>query len=565
MWRTVGRCLSVLLLSGLSGPLQAIDSVEVHLQLLLKAGAEGKLPTAEHLEWADLHALYERADWQLLWSYPDGEPRAGMQQALGQWIGRAVQHGLDPADYQYGRLQQPFADSMTMSPDPVLNDLLMSQSFMWLAQDLAGVRPSPRKHDRLWRFPPRKLDVIELLLHTSVTGQVDDALQTLLPRAAEYWRLSEHYATLLQAHETEVWPVPNLDMTGLLRPGERHPVVPRLRAALIHRGLLAAAAAADRGPEFTGVYAPELVAAVKAFQREQGLEPDGILGPDTRSALQRSPEQILQQLRANLQRWRWLPRDLGERYLLVRTGAYAMTLVEQEQAVEQYRIISGRPHRPTLSFGSDLDYVILNPPWTVPFRLAVEDLLPRQQKDGSYLARHQIEVLELVDGRWQVVASDSINWAELSRRHFPYLLRQRPGPFNSLGRIRFGMANPYSIYLHDTPQQTLFESSERAFSSGCIRVDGIEELAQRLLGERQLAPVLESLKTRHLRLDRPLPVYLVYLTVWVDEQNQAHYHPDVYGLDGGLQQALGPVPEWPRIYVDPAGLARKEPRPVVND
>jgi len=201
--------------------------------------------------------------------------------------------------------------------------------------------------------------------------------------------------------------------------------------------------------------------------------------------------------------------------------------------------------------------VILNPPWTVPFRLAVEDLLPRQRRDGDYFASHQIEVLEQVEGRWQVVDSRSINWDELSRRNFPYLLRQRPGPLNSLGRIRFGMSNPYSIYLHDTPQQTLFESSERAFSSGCIRVDGIEELAQRLLGERRLAPVLATLETRHLRLERPLPVYLVYLTVWVDEQNQAHYHPDVYGLDGVLQQALGPVPRWLQTTVVPAGLAQK--------
>lgn len=558
MSRTVGWCLSVLLLlAGFAAPLQAAENVESRLQQLLKAGAAGELPTTERFDWTELSALYERADWQLLWSYPDGEAREGMQRALGEWIGRSLQHGLDPADYQYGRLQQPFAETTAMSPEPVLNDLLMSQSFMWLARDLAGVRPSAREHDRLWHFPPRTLDVIELVLHTSVSGHVDEALESLLPSAAEYRRLSEHYTALLQAHEAEVWPVPDLNMKGLLRPGEQHPVVPRLRAALIHRGLLAVTGEADTEPQPGSVYTPRLVAAVQEFQREQGLEADGILGPETRAALQRTPEQTLQQLRANLQRWRWLPRDLGERYLLVRTGAYAMTLVEQEQAVQQYRVISGRPHRPTLSFGSDLDHVILNPPWTVPFRLAVEDLLPRQRRDGDYFASHQIEVLEQVEGRWQVVDSSSINWDELSRRHFPYLLRQRPGPLNSLGRIRFGMSNPYSIYLHDTPQQTLFESSERAFSSGCIRVDGIEELAQRLLGERRLAPVLATLETRHLRLERPLPVYLVYLTVWVDEQNQAHYHPDVYGLDGVLQQALGPVPKWLQDAVVPAGLAQK--------
>lgn len=564
MWRILGGYLTLMLLLGLALPLAAAEDVKSHLQQLLEAGAAGELPALESMEWHELQTLYERADWQLLWSYPDGEPRERMQRALGRWIERSLEHGLDPDHYAYARLQQPLAERMSMSPDPGLNDLLMSQSFIRLARDLAGVSPSPREYDPLWRFPPRTLDEIGLLLRVSVSGQVDAALEGLLPAAAEYWRLSRYYSSRLRSAEDQVWQAPDLNMKGLLRPGERHPAVPRLRTALIHRGLLGDVVAQGEDPSGE-VYTPRLVAAVQAFQRQRGLEPDGVLGPDTRAALQRSPEQDLQQLRANLQRWRWLPRDLGQRYLLVRTGAYTMSLVEQDQAVQHYPIISGRPKRPTLSFAADLDHVTLNPTWTVPFRLAVEDLLPKQRRDGMYFAHHQIEVLQQVEGRWQVVASDSINWAELSRRHFPYLLRQRPGPFNSLGRIRFGMANPYSIYLHDTPQQTLFESSERAFSSGCIRVDGIEELAQRLLGERQLAPVLESLKTRHLRLDRPLPVYLVYLTVWVDEQNQAHYHPDVYGLDGGLQQALGPVPEWPRIYVDPAGLARKEPRPVVND
>ena len=558
MWRILGGHLTLLLLlSGLAQPLLATDDVRSHLQQLLKAGATGELPTPESMNWPELQTLYERADWQLLWSYPNGAPREEMQRALGTWIERSVEHGLDPEHYAYARLQQPFAERMRMSPDPALNDLLMSQSFIRLARDLAGVSPSPREYDSLWRFPPRVLDETGLLLQVSVTGRVDEALQELLPSAAEYWRLSRYYSSRLRAARAQIWQLPELNMAGLLRPGERHPAVERLRSVLVRRGLLEDGAA--QGEASREVYTPRLVAAVKAFQRQRGLEPDGVLGPATRAALQRSPEQDLQQLRANLQRWRWLPRDLGERYLLVRTGAYTMTLVEQDQAVQQYQIISGRPNRPTLSFAADLDHVTLNPTWTVPFRLAVEDLLPKQRRDESYFAHHQIEVLQQVEGRWQVVASEGINWDELSRRNFPYLLRQRPGPSNSLGRIRFGMSNPYSIYLHDTPQRGLFASSERAFSSGCIRVDGIRKLAQRLVGERSLEPVLASMKTRTLRLERPLPVYLVYLTLWVDEQNQVHFHPDVYGLDGALLQALGPLPRWPLPSASTHGLAQKMP------
>lgn len=539
--RTLVHYLSAwLLLCLMAVPLQAAETVEKHLQELLRAGAAGHLPATERLDWHALESLYARAGWQLLWNTPQGDARADMQQALEQWVGRAVQHGLNPADYQYARLQQPFADVQGMSPEPVMNDLLLSDSFMRLARDLAGVSPSAEAYDRLWRFAPRELDAITLLLRTAATGEVDAELRGLLPRAAEYWRLSRYYTRLMQQHAEAEWRVPDLDMSGLLRPGMSHPAVPTLREWLIRQALLNAA---ESSFETEQLYTPLVADAVRAFQRSQGLEPDGILGPATRAALTRSPEQRLQQVRVNLQRWRWLPRDLGERYLLVRTGAYSMSLVEQEQVVEQYRVISGRPHRPTLSFESDVDHLIMHPPWTVPFRLAVEDLLPKQRQNPDYFARQQIDVLQQIDGRWQVVDPAGIDWASLSRRNFPYLLRQRPGPLNSLGRIRFGMSNPYSIYLHDTPQQTLFESTERAFSSGCIRVDDIEDLAQRLLGERSLEQALQRPQTHTLRLEHPLPVYLVYLTVWVDEQQQVHYHPDVYGLDWQLQQALGPLPQ----------------------
>lgn len=554
MLHVVSQRLSVLwLLCMLAMPVQAAESVEAHLQQLLQAGAAGELPATETLDWPALQSLYERAGWQLLWSNARGEPQAPLQQELGHWIRASLQHGLDPSDYQSARLQQPFSAGAAMSPEPVLNDLLLSDSFMRLARDLAGVTPAAEEHDRLWRFQPRTLDAADLLLQAVEAETVGATLQALLPQSAEYQRLVEHYMKLLQQHRKETWVAPDLSMNGLLRTGASHPVIVGVRELLIRKELLNAAESSFEPQE---VYTPLVTAAVRAFQQQQGLEPDGILGHATRTALQRSPQQQLQQVRVNLQRWRWLPRDLGERYLLVRTGAYSMTLVEQDSVVQQYRIISGRPHRPTLSFESDVDHLIMHPPWTVPFRLAVEDLLPKQRQDPNYFARQQIEVLQKVDGSWQPVDPEGIDWESLSRRNFPYLLRQRPGPLNSLGRIRFGMSNPYSIYLHDTPQQTLFESTERAFSSGCIRVDEIEDLAQRLLGERSLEQALSTSRTHTLRLERPLPVYLVYLTVWVDEQQQGHYHPDVYGLDWQLQQALGPLPDTPDPKAEQGALAQ---------
>ena len=556
MLRCLSQYLFVVLLCVSAVPVQATESIKAHLQHLLTAGAAGQLPATETLDWSALQTLYERADGQLLWSTEQGVARQLMQQDMARWVNASLQHGLNPADYQSARLQS-LLEGAAMSPEPVLNDLLLSHSFMRLARDLAGVAPVATEHDRLWRFPVRSLDAAGLLLEVAGSGDVDTVLQSLLPDTAEYQRLVASYADLLQQRNTEgVWIAPDLSMTGLLRPGDDHAVVPRLRELLIRKALLNAA---ESSFEAERIYTPLVVMAVKTFQQQQGLESDGILGPVTRDALQRSPTQRLQQLRANLQRWRWLPRDLGERYLLVRTGSYSMALVEQKHVTREYKIISGRPRRPTLSFQSDVDHLILHPSWTVPFKLAVEDLLPKQRQDEAYLTQHNIEVLQRVEGQWQAVAPQSVDWQTLSRRNFPYLLRQQPGPWNSLGQIRFGMSNPYSIYLHDTPQQSLFESSERAFSSGCIRVSEINDLAQRLLGERSLQQALNVAGTRTLRLERPLPVYLVYLTAWVDEQQQIHYHPDVYDLDKPLVQALGPLPDLSLSQSAPWELAQKMP------
>jgi murein L,D-transpeptidase YcbB/YkuD len=554
MLHAAGQRLAVsLLLCLIALPLPAAEeSVEVRLRQMLQTGAASERPGGADLDWPALRALYERAGWRLLWRDPQGGANRAMRQELEQWVRAAWRHGLDPAGYHQASLQPPLSAASVNRSEPVWDDLLLSHDFMRLARELAGVIPAAPEHDRLWHLPPRTLDAPGLLLQVAATGEVGAALQPLPPRAAEYRRLMEHYVQLSRRQAREGWVPPNLDMAGLLREGESHPAVATVRERLIREELLDAAPSSLEPQER---YTPLVVAAVRAFQQRQGLEPDGILGPATRAALQRSPQQRLQQVRANLQRWRWLPRELGERYLLVRIGSYSMTLVEQERAVRHYRVITGRPQRPTLAFASRVDHLIIDPPWTVPYRLAVEDLLPKQQKDPNYFARQQIEVLQRVEGQWRSVDPESVAWQSLSRRHFPYLLRQRPGPLNSLGRIRFGMSNPYSIYLHDTPHRELFGATQRAFSSGCVRVEAIEELARRLLDERSLEQALSDPATHRLSLEQPLPVYLVYLTVWVDERQQAHYHPDLYGLDEQLQQALGPLPEPPDAATKPGTRA----------
>ena len=542
--RWLGSCLLPVLLAFSSLLAATVMPPGEHLQQLLVAGRQGALPGVMIEQWPELEQLYDQRGWRLLWSDALGVPLAARRQQLAAWIALSHAHGLDPRDYGYGRLSDlkgAGADSVPgLSSEVLLNDLLMSHAFIQLARDLSGSRLDLRQLDPLWRLPPKTLDPVALLLQLDQGSSVDQLLSGLLPRADEYARLVALHQALVQQVQ-QPYSLPKLP-TGLLRTGDRHPGVAQLRGWLSRQELLNAAASSL---EEESRYTDRVAEAVRQYQQRQGLKVDGVYGPETRAAMLVSPAQQLQQVRANLARWRALPATLGERYLLVRTASFSLDLVAQGQLVERHAIISGRPARPSLSFAAEVNELILNPPWTVPFRLAVEDLLPKQQQDAGYFERLGIEVLARQDGRWQPVDSTAIDWPRLSRQNFHYLLRQRPGPHNSLGRIRFGMVNPHSIFLHDTPQQSLFEAHSRAFSSGCIRVQGIDRLAQTLLGEGGLEEALSEEVTRHLALERPLPVYLVYLSAWVDEQHRAHLYSDLYGADARMNAVLGPLPPPP--------------------
>ena len=264
-----------------------------------------------------------------------------------------------------------------------------------------------------------------------------------------------------------------------------------------------------------------------------------MVGPKTLSELNQPLKQRLAQLEVNLERWRWMPRELGERYILVSPAGYFLELVENGQVSLYTKTITGRPRRPTPSFYSDLSYLTVNPDWTVPRRIMREDLLPKIRADINWLAENRVRVQLYRDGRWSYVSPEEIDWQSPGNIR----LIQAPGADNALGQLKFGMDNPYSIYLHDTPSKYLFDKPLRPFSSGCVRVEGIDQLAQRLIST---SPSMQSWfdaaqadgEKRIRKLPEPVPVYLVYLSAWVDPDGWAQFRPDIYGLDEQLQARL---------------------------
>lgn len=218
--------------------------------------------------------------------------------------------------------------------------------------------------------------------------------------------------------------------------------------------------------------------------------------------------------------------------------------MEQDRVQLESRTIIGRPMRSTPSFSTRATHLVLNPTWTVPRSIAVRDLLPEQRRDSEYLLRKNIRIQQRDGNQWVDQDPALIDWGQYNWHNFPFRLRQSPGDSNSLGRIKFHMPNPYSIYLHDTPAQYLFSLPVRDFSSGCVRVEGIRDFVYQLLADGSPETIgtfkaqLESRESRYFKLPEPIDVFLVYFTTWVDATGRVQFRPDIYDLDRPLILSL---------------------------
>jgi murein L,D-transpeptidase YcbB/YkuD len=264
------------------------------------------------------------------------------------------------------------------------------------------------------------------------------------------------------------------------------------------------------------------------------------VGPRTLDALNQPVSARIRQIRVNMERARWVQRDLPDDFLLVDIAGFRASLVRGGEEVWHSRAQVGRPYRETPLFRADLTYLELNPTWTVPPTVLEEDILPATRRDPDYLSARNIRVL---DRRGASLDPGAIDWSTVRARSFPYLLRQDPGPNNALGRVKFMFPNPHSVYLHDTPSKSLFERSQRAFSSGCIRIEDPLTLAELVLDDPQwdrarITREIGTGRTRTLSLARPLPVLLLYWTAEVGDDGRVYFREDLYQRDAKLLQAL---------------------------
>ena len=281
-----------------------------------------------------------------------------------------------------------------------------------------------------------------------------------------------------------------------------------------------------------------------------------MVGRGTLAALNVPVEARIDQLRVNLERMRWVFRDVKDvdEFLLVNVAGFRAYRVRDQEFVWSARAQVGKPYRKTPVFQAKMTYLEFNPTWTVPPTILRRDVLPRLEKDPGYLKQKNMRVLDL-NGR--VIDPATIDWSNVSRRRFPYMIRQEPGPQNALGRVKFIFPNKYFVFLHDTPSRALFERSERAFSSGCIRVEKPLELATDLLApnegwdRQRIDEVVASGKTTRVNLERGMPVLLMYWTAGVQADGTVMFYNDVYDRDQRVLEALNA----PFRFVAPDGYS----------
>ncbi len=365
------------------------------------------------------------------------------------------------------------------------------------------------------------------------------AINALRPTHAGYIGLKKALSRFRQIKKHGGWP--QMASGAILRPDAKDPRVAALRDRLrISRDL----SGSQRDQE-SDRFDAKLVQAVVRFQKRHGLKPDGVVGPRTLEALNVPVGQRIRQVEINLERWRRMPHDLGTRYIVVNIADFNLRVVENHRTVLGMKVVVGRPARPTPVFSATMAYIVLNPYWTVPRTIALEDILPKLKNHGAgFLTEENIQVFHGWGNHARPIDPGSIDWSAYSRDHFPFRLRQNPGPQNAMGQIKFLFPNKFDVYLHDTPDRSLFNREQRDFSSGCVRVEKPVALAAYLLkGDKawplqRLKSVLKAGRRQVIHIPRPIPLHLLYLTAWVDEAGILQFRKDIYHRDTALEKTL---------------------------
>ncbi len=479
-----------------------------------------------------IESFYARRGFGPAWT--DGKNAAELRRALAD----SAADGLNPADYELPLLEDLARQLRGPGTTDALRaqyDILCTEALLRLAYHLSFGKVDAETFDAQWNYGRtiQARDVAREIEDGLASHDLYKRIEALKPTHRLYLGLKRELARYRAAGNTAAAAVP---AGAALKPGMADPRVVLLRARLAASGDLAAADAGE-----SPVFDAPLEAALRRFQARMGLADDGVAGAGTIAELNVPLADRIRQLRVNLDRGRVLLQDLPEAFVVVNIAGFTAYFVRGQDVAWSARVQVGKPYRQTPLFRSEISYIVINPTWTVPPGIIAADILPAAKRDPAAITAKGLRVL---DAGGRELDPHSVDWSRFRSGHIPYTLRQDPGPKNALGRVKLMFPNPYFVYLHDTPSQALFDRADRAFSSGCVRVERALELAALVLDDpdrwnaRMLDEAVARGKTQNVTLKRKIPVLLAYWTAWVDSGGRTNFRRDLYGQDAKWAAAL---------------------------
>lgn len=459
--------------------------------------------TVESANWTEVRAFYTQRQNEPAW-VDQRRPVDNAKEAI-QVLNTARQHGFDPADYDAPKLlemsqavekiQKGTAERFERVADI---DVRLTAAMLAFGHDVAIGRQHGDANFKARRTAP---DLVAAL--SSDLDRPAKYIEHVRPPHPEYAALQKAMGDLLGQKEKGGW-------VKVSSPKDAEALRQRLAA---------------------GGYTD-----VKAFQELHALPATGVVDKATLAALNVPIDDRIEQVAINLQRWRWMPDDLGDRHFFVNIPQFHLIARESGHSVMDIRVVVGKPGHETPIFSQDMTTVVFSPYWNIPDTIAENETAPAVARDPAYLEKQGIEILRVSNTGSQVVNANDVDWNNADAVK-GLVFRQKPGDNNALGHVKFLFPNQFNVYLHDTPADALFAKPGRAFSHGCVRVEEPETLAKYVLKgysewpEDRIFEAMRSGVEKQVPLKKKIPVHIAYFTAWVDENGGLHFQPDIYGYD----------------------------------
>jgi murein L,D-transpeptidase YcbB/YkuD len=484
--------------------------------------------------------FYSRQSWFPVW-FKKNKPLPAVNEFL-EIIAKADEEGLSPHDYHYDTITNLICPPEGAASAPLTNeiiadlDILLTDAYKSYISHLRWGK-SGRGKDLAKAILPRN-EELQFSFPENIPGksQLKEIIASFIPDYPEYAQLKQILMRYRQIETEGGWPV----IKGKsLTKGNNGPRVAALKKRLHFTGELEQII-----PEQEDIFDEDLEKAVRLFQKTQRLKENGVADTATLKLMNVPVTERIQQIRMDMERWRWMPRDL-DRYILVDIPDFSMKVIENGETAMQMKTIVGTVKNPTPIFSGRLSFIEINPNWNVPISIIRNEIIPETKKDPSYIARHRIKIYENWRSNAQEISPDSLDWETINPQKFPYRLVQDPGSHNSLGRIKFFFPNVHDVYMHDTPSRYLFKRKERALSHGCIRLEHPINLAEHLLknddkwDRKRIQKQISTNKGARIALSDPIPVYITYFLVRIDgDSGYPFFRKDFYSYNRPLEKEM---------------------------